>query len=109
MSKEKILKILCIILVVVIIGVIIILLVNFTKKNNKENMTSDVISREDAIKIIKEELNLTDEVITITEDEEYYFVDIKNKNSNTTYGYYSINKKTEEIKKGSSVSSKVVE
>lgn len=109
MSKEKILKILSLILSVAIIGVIVILLVNFNKINNKKNVSSDVISREDAIKIIKEELNLTDEVITIEEDDEYYFADIKNKDSNTTYGYYSINKKTEEIKEGSSASAKVEE
>ncbi len=88
MKKENILKILSVILIIIILLVLTILLINYFNGDK-------INTKEKAINAIKEEFNLTNEIVNVKEKEDYYLLDVTKDNDTK---YYSINKKTGELK-----------
>ena len=82
-DKEKMLKILSIILAFVIVVIIVILAINFKNKDkykDNKNEPYNVTTSAEAIKLVREEFNLTNEKMTTTEDDNYFFVAIEGNN-----------------------------
>ena len=90
-DKEKILKILSIILIIMIVIVIVVLLINFNNKNNKKEKI--ITSPTEAENIVRNEFNLINEKMDITEDDNYYFIIVEEKD------FFTVSKKGGIVKK----------
>ncbi len=99
MKKNNILKILSIILIITILLVLVILLINYFN-----NDSTKIDTKEKAIIAIKEEFNLTNEIVNIEEKEDYYLLDVTKDNDTK---YYSLDKETGELKELEVVSNKI--
>lgn len=73
-NRKKVLNILSIVLIITIVVVIVILMINFNRRNKESNT---VISEKDAMKLVKTNFNLTDEEMTTTEGDNYFFVTVQ--------------------------------
>lgn len=99
MKRDNILKILSIILIITILLVLVILLINYFN-----NDSTKIDTKEKAVTAIKEEFNLTNEIVNVEEKEDYYLLDVTKDNDTK---YYSLDKETGELKELEVVSNKI--